>query len=153
GVHRHARAHTPPQILVGRPEGPQGRQQLHGRVGLLVPVRGARYPVTASGPFDHNWMVRYIYIAKLTRFGGGSMTDPEVQDHVVLVHPDGRPRGVAPRATVHDAATPLHLGFSCYVIRDDGHVLVTRRALGKRTWPGVWTNTFCGHTRRGEPLP
>lgn len=74
------------------------------------------------------------------------MTD----DHVVLVDDEDRPVGLAPRATVHDDATPLHRGFSCYVLREDGAVLVTRRALDKRTWPGVWTNSFCGHPRQDE---
>lgn len=75
---------------------------------------------------------------------------PAPEDHVILMDPDGSPRGFAPRATVHSPHTPLHLAFSCHVVREDGQVLLTRRALTKRTWPGVWTNSFCGHPRQGE---
>lgn len=74
------------------------------------------------------------------------------EDHVVLLDPQGQRIGTAPRATVHDAATPLHLAFSCYLLRPDGRVLLTRRALSKRTWPGVWTNSFCGHPREHETM-
>ena len=71
-------------------------------------------------------------------------------DVVVLVSDDGSPIGTAPRQTVHDAATPLHLAFSLYLRNPDGLVLMTRRALTKVSWPGVWTNSCCGHLRPGE---
>ncbi len=74
------------------------------------------------------------------------------EDDVVLLDPWGRPCGRAPKSLVHSTSTPLHLAFSCHVVGADGRVLLTRRAMTKRTWPGVWTNACCGHPRPGEPM-
>lgn len=71
------------------------------------------------------------------------------RDDVVLVDETGRPTTSASRSRVHSSRTPRHLAFSCWVTRGP-EVLLTRRALGKRAWPGVWTNAFCGHPRPGE---
>jgi isopentenyl-diphosphate delta-isomerase len=73
-------------------------------------------------------------------------------EYVVLLDDDGREIGTAPKASVHGTDTALHLAFSCHVYNSRGEILVTRRALQKKAWPGVWTNSFCGHPAPAEPV-
>ncbi len=69
---------------------------------------------------------------------------------VVLLDDDANEIGTALKSEVHHESTPLHLAFSCHLRNDAGQWLLTRRSLTKQTWPGVWTNAFCGHPRPGE---
>lgn len=74
------------------------------------------------------------------------------EELVVLVSPEGEAVGTAPKSSVHHADTPLHLAFSVYLFDDEGSFLLTQRALDKTTFPGVWTNSACGHPAPGEHL-
>ena len=72
------------------------------------------------------------------------------EELIVLVHDDGTAIGTLPKPLVHHGETPLHRAFSAYLFDDAGRLLLTRRAEGKATFPGMWTNTVCGHPGPGE---
>lgn len=76
-------------------------------------------------------------------------------DLVVLVDEMDNQVGVMDKSRVHHKNTPLHRAFSVFIYRpspkaSERQVLVQRRALSKKTWPGVWSNSCCGHPLPGE---
>jgi isopentenyl-diphosphate delta-isomerase len=73
------------------------------------------------------------------------------QELIVYVDNNGVPTGeTAPKLDAHTSDTRLHAAFSCYIFNGDGKILVTRRSLAKKVWPGVWTNSVCGHPAPDE---
>lgn len=73
-------------------------------------------------------------------------------EHVILVDDQGTVIGTKEKYAAHTSHTPLHLAFSCWLFNNNGECLVTRRAMSKKAWPGVWTNSVCGHPQQGETL-
>jgi isopentenyl-diphosphate delta-isomerase type 1 len=74
------------------------------------------------------------------------------EEEVVLVDEAGAAVGVARKSAVHHRHTPRHLAFSCYAFDEQARLLVTTRALTKASFPGLTTNTVCGHPMPGERL-
>ncbi|HGK4781255.1 TPA: isopentenyl-diphosphate Delta-isomerase [Enterobacter cloacae] len=75
-----------------------------------------------------------------------------IQEHVILVNDHGMVIGTQEKYAAHTSHTPLHLAFSSWLFNAKGECLITRRALSKKAWPGVWTNSVCGHPQSGEAI-
>lgn len=73
-----------------------------------------------------------------------------MQELIVLVNEYDEQVGVMPKLPAHNSDTPLHRAFSCYVFNKEGKFLLTQRALKKKVFPGMWTNSCCGHPAPGE---
>lgn len=71
-------------------------------------------------------------------------------EFVVLVDEENRQIGTADKNTVHTQKTPLHRGFSLFLFNSKNELLLTQRSFAKQTFPGIWTNTVCGHPKSRE---
>jgi isopentenyl-diphosphate delta-isomerase len=80
------------------------------------------------------------------------MTNNDADELVVLVDDDDRVVGTAGKRETHHADTPLHRGFSVFLFNRQGEFLMQQRAFSKKTWPGVWSNSCCGHPMLDETV-
>lgn len=71
-------------------------------------------------------------------------------EQVILVDEFDNQIGIADKETVHTSNTPLHRAFSLFVFNAKNELLLTQRALTKKTFPGLWSNSVCGHVSPGE---
>ena len=69
---------------------------------------------------------------------------------IVLVDGDNKPIGTAPKLDAHNSTTELHRAFSVFIFNRRGELLLQQRSLAKKTWPGVWSNSCCGHVMLHE---
>ncbi len=71
-------------------------------------------------------------------------------DMIVFVDEEDRPIGTSRKLAAHDADTGLHRAFSIFIFNRKGELLLQQRALSKKTWPGTWSNSCCGHVMLHE---
>jgi isopentenyl-diphosphate Delta-isomerase len=79
------------------------------------------------------------------------MSTGHTDEFVVLVDGGDRTTGAMEKLEAHRVGA-LHRAFSVFVVRDDGAILLQRRADGKYHSAGLWTNSCCGHPRMGEAV-
>jgi isopentenyl-diphosphate delta-isomerase len=73
-----------------------------------------------------------------------------MKEHVVLVDEQNTRLGLEDKYKVHTGDTPLHRGFSLFIFNPNGELLLQQRSDKKITWPGVWSNSVCGHPADNE---
>jgi len=73
-------------------------------------------------------------------------------DMVVLVDEDNNPIRTEQKLIAHNGYTQLHRAFSVFLFNSKGELLLQQRAFGKKTWPGVWSNSCCGHVMLHETV-
>jgi len=71
-------------------------------------------------------------------------------NYVVLVDSQNNVLGTAPKLATHNVNTPLHRGFSVFLFNKKGKLLLQQRSKAKKTFPLIWSNSYCGHPMLNE---
>lgn len=73
-------------------------------------------------------------------------------EQLILIDEHGNQLGVADKLEAHKNGGLLHLAFSILVYNSRNELLLQKRAERKYHFPGLWSNTCCGHPRPGEAV-
>ncbi len=73
-------------------------------------------------------------------------------DELILVDAQDNETGHRSKAECHDGDGILHRAFSLFLFNDHRELLLQKRSVSKRLWPGYWSNSCCSHPRRGESI-
>ena len=76
--------------------------------------------------------------------------DPNAQRRVVLVDGADRELGESEILDAHVLPGTKHRAFTALLFREDGALLLARRAAGKFLWAGHWDGTVASHPMPGE---
>jgi isopentenyl-diphosphate delta-isomerase len=68
---------------------------------------------------------------------------------VILVNEQDETVGAMEKIAAHEQAL-LHRAFSVFIFKDNGEMLLQKRAMSKYHSPGLWTNACCSHPSPGE---
>ena len=75
-----------------------------------------------------------------------------MNDLLILVNENDEETGYEEKEPCHLLPVKLHRAFSIFVFDSAGKMLLHKRSVSKKTWPGYWTNACCSHPRKGESL-
>ncbi len=73
-------------------------------------------------------------------------------EELILVNRSDEQVGFMAKDKCHDGDGLLHRAFSVFVFNERGQLLLQQRSAQKRLWPLFWSNSCCGHPRRGESM-
>lgn len=73
-------------------------------------------------------------------------------DKIVFVDEENNAIATGDKLPSHNIDTKLHRAFSVFLFNPNGEFLMQQRALSKKTWPGVWSNSCCGHVMLHETV-
>jgi isopentenyl-diphosphate delta-isomerase len=72
------------------------------------------------------------------------------EELLILVDEDDNPIGLEEKVKCHLPNGKLHRAFTALLLDKNGRLVLTRRAMAKMLWPGIWDGTVASHPRKSE---
>jgi isopentenyl-diphosphate delta-isomerase len=73
-------------------------------------------------------------------------------EEIILVDENDHELGGIEKMAAHRLGGQLHRAFSIFIFNTGRQLLLQQRAWTKYHFGGLWSNSCCGHPRKGEPL-